>query len=158
MLLVIVLSVLGTTWVESFADPPTTAVIGIIAPIVGAHTLLFTIPGTRVAEVISVGKLTAIALAVFALAAIVGWGDLGYGNVPTQIAWVLAIGFGFYLRRYGSAGFRFGMMISLMFMFVVIFNPTGTDAAWWLLAAGLGGLSGGLVTLLVWRPSALRAF
>lgn len=158
ILLVIVLAVLGASWIETLAHAPESAVMALIAPIVGAHTLLFTVPGTRFAEALSVIKLTAVALAVFVVALLIGWGDLGFGDTPSQIAWVFVIGLGFYLRRYGPVGFRFGMMVTLMFMFVVVFNPTRTDAAWWLLAAMLGGLSGVLVSLLVWRPSALRAF
>lgn len=158
MLLVVVIAAIAGSWIGNLAGAPSDAVVAIMAPVVGAHTLLFSLPGLRRAEALSIARFTGVALAVFALAVMVGWGDLGFGTTPVQIAWVAAIALGFYLRRYGGDGFRFGMMLSLMFMFVVIFNPTRDEAAWWLLAAIIGGLSAAIVATVAWRPSAMRAF
>ncbi|MEM8587484.1 MAG: FUSC family protein [Pseudomonadota bacterium] len=158
LLLVVTIAALAGSWIGGLAGAPSDAVIAIMTPVVGAHTLLFSLPGRRLAEALSIARFTGLALAVFAVAFAVGWGNLGFGTTPVQIAWVAAIALGFYLRRYGGGGFRFGMMLSLMFMFVVVFNPTREEAAWWLLAAVIGGLSAAIVATVAWRPSAMRAF
>ncbi|MEM7445015.1 MAG: FUSC family protein [Pseudomonadota bacterium] len=157
-LLVIVLAALAASWVGRLAGAPESAAMAIIAPSMGTNAMLLTVPSLRRVEIVSIAKLTGVALAVIALTAIAGWGDWGLGRMPAEIAWVPAIVIGFYLRRYGAMGFRLGMVLSLTFMFVVIFNPGRIDALWWLLAAIIGGLAAMLVSMVAWRPSTTRAF
>lgn len=158
LLLVIALSALAAWYIGKIAGAPDSASIQIIAPVVGAHTMLFTLPTTRRTEVLSIVKLTGIALFVFALAMVAGWGDWGMGDLPAKIAWIPAVALCFYVRRYGGPGVRFGTMLALMFLFVVVFNPGRADAAWWLLAAIIGGGGAIVVSVLCWRPRIARAF
>ncbi|MGD8310624.1 MAG: FUSC family protein, partial [Chromatiales bacterium] len=158
ILLAIVISATAGWQMQVHLAVPAGTSLAIIAPFVGAHAMMFAAPGSRRAEAVEILGKTAIALAVFALAAAVGWGDLGFGHIALQYAWVVAIAFGFYLRRYGPAGFRAGMALSLSFMIVVIMDPTRAAAAWWLPAAAVGGLAAAAVALLAWRPSAMRVF
>lgn len=158
ILLAIVLAAYAATWVGELLGAPDSAMISIIAPFVAAHTLVFTPAERRSTEILSILRLTTVAFAVFCVAYLVGWGDLGLGNAPVRITWVFAIALGFFLRGYGPTGFRLGMMLCLMFMIVAIFNPHRADAAWWVLAAIIGGASSSLIILVAWRPSPTRAF
>ncbi|MEM7445016.1 MAG: hypothetical protein AAF414_16970, partial [Pseudomonadota bacterium] len=158
LLLAIVVAAYAGEWIGEWLGAPDSAMMSIVAPFVAAHTLLFTGAERRTTEIISIARLTAVAFVVYGIAYLVGWGDLGLGNAPVRIAWVFAIGLGFYLRAYGPIGFRLGMMLCLMFMLVAIFNPQRVDAVWWPLAAVIGGASSSLVILIAWRPSPKRAF
>ncbi|MEM9682907.1 MAG: FUSC family protein, partial [Pseudomonadota bacterium] len=158
LLLVIALSALAAWQIANYLGVPDSASIPIIAPVVGGHAMLFTVPTRRAAEVVSIIKLTGIALLAFGLAAVAGWGDWGMGNLPASIAWIPAIALCFYLHRYGGPGVRTGTMLALMFLFVAVFNPGRIDAMWWLLAAVIGAAAAMLVSLLSWRPRVEQAF
>ncbi|MEM7074637.1 MAG: FUSC family protein [Pseudomonadota bacterium] len=158
VLLCVVVSVSLARWAGRSLGAPGDASVDMIAAVVSAHVVLFTVPASRIAEFKSALQLTCITLVVFGLASVVGWRELGANGLPVQIAWVGAIALGFYLRRFGPGGFRLGMLLSIMFMFVVILNPTRAMAEWWLLSAAIGGATAAVVLLIAWRPSAQAAF
>ncbi|MEM7124235.1 MAG: FUSC family protein [Pseudomonadota bacterium] len=144
--------------VQDQLDAPSEPPMALNAAVITLKAMLFTLPGTRRAEVISALRLSAIMLGVYASAIVVGWGDLGLGPLPAQITWVGFIAAGFYLRRYGGAGTRCGLVLAISFMFVVVFEPTRQEALWWPLAVAIGCACAVLFYLVAWRPSPSRAF
>ena len=150
-------AVVGHVAQEQFGapnEPP----MALNAAVITLKAMLFTVPGTRRAEIISALQLSLIMLGVYASAIVVGWGGLGLGPVPAQIAWIGFIAAGFYLRRFGGTGTRCGLVLAITFMFVVVFEPTRQEAMWWLLAVAIGCACAVLVYVVAWRPSPSRAF
>lgn len=136
---------------------PDTLLFAVIGAAVALNAFVFTMPGTRRSEAIEFSKNLAFAIAVFGTGVVVGWQEIGFGEVPIDSAWVVAIAFGLYLRRYGAAATQYGLMVTLMFMFLSLANPTREMALWLLLSAALAGAVGLLVHGILWRPSALAA-
>lgn len=136
------------------SEPP----MALNTAVITLKAMLFTVPGPRRAEVLSALRLSAIMLGVYASAIVVGWGGLGLGPLPAQIAWIGFIAAGFYLRRFGGTGTRCGLVLAITFMFVVVFEPTRQEAMWWPLAVAIGCACAVFVYLVAWRPSPIRAF
>ena len=154
---VLLAAVIGN-FVQGWLDAPKSPAMGLNAAVIVVKAMLFTLPGSRRSETVSALQLCAIMLAVYVSAIVIGWGDLGLGPLPAQIAWVAFIAAGLYLRRYGAAGFRCGIVLAITFMFVVVFEPTRAEAVWWLPAVAIGAVSVTAVYMLAWRPSATQAF
>jgi len=129
----------------------------IIAGAVAGNAMILMAQGTRRAEAIDIARLCTLTFLLVAVAALVGLGGLGFGNIPVQIAWLLVIAGGLYCRRFGAAGMRYGMMASFFFMIVMILNPTRAEAMSLLLAVAVAGVMSVVLHAVLWRPSALRA-
>ena len=157
-LFVVLASGLSCLIVAGLLGAPDTMQFAIIGGAVSLNAFIFSAPGTRRSETVEFLKNFGIAFGVFVLAAIVGWGDLGYGNVPAEIAWVFVIAIGLYLRRYGPAASQYGLMATLTFMFMTLVNPTRDAALWLLPAVVVGGVTTLVVHNLIWRPSAVAAY
>jgi uncharacterized membrane protein YgaE (UPF0421/DUF939 family) len=145
-------------WAQHQFDAPKYPPMALNAAVVALKAMVFTLPGPRWAEVKSALLLSAVMLVVYCSAILVNWGDLGLGPLGTQIAWIGWIAVGFYMRRFGSTGFRCGVVLALAFIFVVVFEPTRQEAVWWLLAIAIGAACAVAVYLLAWRPSPVQAF
>ena len=136
---------------------PENLLFAVMGGAVALNAFIFTPPGTRQSEAIAFAKNVGVALAVFGLGVVVGWREIGFGEAPIDSAWVLVIAFGLYLRRYGAVATQYGLMVTLMFMFMTLANPTREVALWLVLSALVAGVVGLLVQRTLWRPSALAA-
>ncbi|MEM7120210.1 MAG: FUSC family protein [Pseudomonadota bacterium] len=134
---------------------PNSLIFAVMGGAVALNAFIFTPPGTRWSEAIAFAKNVIVAVAVFGTGVFVGWHEIGFGEVPIDSVWVLIIAFGLYLRRYGPIATQYGLMLTLMFMFMTLVNPTREEALWLVLAALLSGTVGMLVQHTLWRPSAL---
>jgi hypothetical protein len=132
--------------------------LAIVAASVAGHGLMFTAPGSRTRELKSLLRNIAVFMAVFGAAIVIGWGNLDPGGTLVTIAWVPVISFALFLRRYGLPGSQSGSAMALMFMFVVLLNPTRETAIWLPLACVVGALSAILFRIVSWRPSSVTAF
>ena len=134
---------------------PDNLIFAVMGGAVALNAFIFTPPGTRRSEAIAFAKNVVVAIVVFGTGVFVGWHEIGFGEVPIESVWVLVIALGLYLRRYGPIATQYGLMITLMFMFMTLVNPTREEALWLVLSAVLAGAVGLLVQRTLWRPSAL---
>jgi hypothetical protein len=74
------------------------------------------------------------------------------------IIWVLFIGGGLYLRRFGPTAGMIGTALIILNLFGVILEPTRGEGPWMPLAASLGALAAGVVRFGAYRPSAVAAY
>ena len=136
---------------------PEAELFAILGAAVALNAFIFTPTGSRRSEAIAFLQNTGIALIVFGVGAVIGWQEIGFGHVPVDSVWVVVIAFGLYVRRYGAAATQYGLMVTLMFMFVTLANPTRELSLWLMLAAAVAGATGLLVHNVLWRPSAVAA-
>jgi uncharacterized membrane protein YccC len=158
LLLVTVASGLVGLVVDNRLDIPETPNFALFCGAVALNAFICTVPGTRRSETFGLLKNFGIAFGVFGLGVLVDWGDLGLGVWPVEFAWVAAIAFGLYLRRYGPAATQYGLMTMLMFMFVTLANPTREMALWLVLAVAVACVTTFVVFAVAWRPSAVATF
>jgi len=156
-LLITVASGLAAMWVQNLLDIPDSPLFAVLSGAVALNAFICSPAGTRRSESIMMLKNFGIALAVFALGLVIGWRELGYGAWPVELAWIAAIVFGLYLRRYGPAASQYGLMTTFMFMFVTLANPTRQMALWLLLGVIVAAVTTLVVHKVVWRPSALAS-
>lgn len=145
-------------YADMFSPPKLTFTTAAIASVVASHIVLLVPPASRRAEFRASLQIALVAIGYLLVIGLVAPGSWGYGAVPLHLLWIVVIGGGLYIRRYGAAGTRLGVALIILSLFAVLIDPTRGLGVWLPVAGLVGALVGLFVRFATWRPSAGRVF
>lgn len=145
-------------YADMFTAPELRFTIAAITAVVASHIVLLVPPAARNAEVRAALQIGLVGVGYLLVAGLAAPGSWGYGALPLHLIWILVIGGGLYIRRYGAAGTRIGVALIILSLFAVLVDPTRGLGVWLPVAGLTGALIGFFVRFATWRPSAARVF
>lgn len=145
-------------YADMFSAPNLVFTTSAITSVVASHIVLLVPPASRPAELRASLQIALVAVGYLLVVGLAAPGSWGYGAVPLHVLWILVIGGGLYIRRYGPAGTRIGVALIILSLFAVLIDPSRSLGVWLPVAGLAGALVGFFVRFATWRPSAVHVF